>query len=534
MNKFASFILSIFLQISIHAQSYQKSYFPKDNEIKLSEIISLHNAPTLGTTTNSPIIVQNYFAEQIFKESGILIHNIDNQSTISTALKIYNPGRRISCLSSVLDNDLLYMLIQSDALDIGLPYLVLMCYKTTTKKIIWNKRLSGPINAIQSTLLLSNNKLHILANVNDKGLYIQSDLSGIIINAKYYISNDPDKIIDWSTATISAQSNIIIAGTMDQPTELNKDILLMSISQNGDLNNAKLLNFFNADRSYQFRAGRLFLDKNADNIHLAHQAVVGRSDAGPISLTMFDEGLNLKTWRNYSPEMRLEDFNISNVNFMLSGQRPVANGKIGYALARINALNAIPEKLSSLEWDRFHNYSIASSSAILFNSNNRTIVLAAKPNNDIENIISIATVSYQNTSSCEGAFTFTVTKDPIDVNPTSDINIESTKITSEPEALIADNTPMTLHSECISTSSEHDVQSNYKVYYHHGNILIKSDNIAIQKINIYDLQGKLCLSKSINDISIIQKLDCHALTPSIYLIEIMSKQGKAFHKLLIH
>jgi hypothetical protein len=496
-SKYKAILFLSLLGTTLFCQTFQKSFKP---ELSISEIVSSHSNSSLLPTAGTSYFISNFINLDLFKESGLTINEVNTKSEIISSKALTIEGQKMACLKSILNGTDLYLLCTGSQFDFSPPNIHLIKYSISTQNIQWCKSLTGILSINQGDLLIHNNILTLICSSFGISYLIDIDLNGEILKSKKILSTDSLKSCNFWNATISNQNNVILAGTHDLETKLNKDISLIKLDENKHILTSKLIQFFDQNKMNQFRPWKVFLKTNGINIHLAVQAAVGRSDAGPILITMIDDGLNLRTWRNYSAEMNLEDFTIANGNFILSGQRPVTNGLEGYASARINASNAIPEKTTVLPWDSFKNFSIASSSSSLFNASNRTIVLFAKPNNDIENIVSIATFHFQNYGVCEDSFRFNVTKDPVEFFEDENIIIQDIALNSK-------STSVQIHSiqnEFIESCSPTDIQDNSieeieLVYnYNSREYILKSKNVIPKcSLQLISLDGKIVNKNSI-------------------------------------
>ena len=531
-HKFKVLFYLSFIATTLFCQSFQRSYKP---EVSISEIVSSHSNSSLLPIAATSYFVSNFITQDLFKESGLLINEVNTKSEIINSKALTIEGQKIACLKSILNGTDLYLLCTGSQFDFSPPNIHLIKYATSTQNIQWCKSLTGILSIDQGDLLIHNNILTLICSSYGVSYLIDLDMNGEILKSKKIYSNDSLKSCKLWKASISNQNNLILAGTHDLENELNKDISLVKLDENKNIISSKKIQFFDQNKTTRFRPWRIFLKTNGVNIHLAVQAVVGRSDTGPILITMIDDDLNLRTWRNYSAEMNLEDFNISNGNFILAGQRPVTNGLQGYASARINASNAIPEKNTVLSWDRFKNFSIASSASSIFNASNRTMVLFAKPNNDIENIVSIATFHFQNYGFCEDSFRFNVTKDPVEFFDDDKLNIQDIVPNSNSTSVQIQTIQNEFIESCTPTIIQENIVENIELVYDYSTkeYILKSKNVIPKcSLQLITSDGKIVNNNSIT-IDGNYRLSMAKYPPGIYILNIaQSTLGRKHWKLV--
>ena len=478
------------------AQDFQQSYSPQNKTYKFSDIVSIQLSSQTSSQAGASYVVSNFFQDEVFQESGIFIQKLDAKAQITESLALTIENKKLLGLASVLDGTDLYLFCSAIHVDFGPSTIHLVKFNLNLKKLVWCKSLAARTSTSLGDLLIHDNKISLLYDEDGYAQVIQFDKNGNLISRNTITTSDSAQAIHFSNIIVSSNNQLVLAGYKGMESELNKLILLTAFSTDGTILFSKNMKFFDATKTTQFRFGRIFLGTNGSNLHVATQAIVGRSDAGPILITMLDSNLVLRTWRNYSHELILEDLSVSNVNFILSGQRPVTNGLLGYALVRINALNAIPEKATELTWEKFHNFSIASNSVSTFQSATRNLLLAALPSNSIDNIITTASQHFQTIGTCEKSFNFNVTKDPVEM--TDDLSIKTvidTPSVSENEVQV-ETIQMDLLGQCATTDVHSDVKQKFSIHSNSNELRISSNYPSKNvKIQISTVDGKVLLQK---------------------------------------
>lgn len=253
------------------------------------------------------------------------------------------------------------------------------------------------------------------------------------------------------------------------------------------------------------------------------QAVERASDVGNLSVTMIDNDFNIRTWRNYSPKFQLEEFKLGSNKFMMSGQNPVGNGGVGYAMVGINNANAIPE-IVDYYIDGFENSSIATSSSIAFHRTWQKYIMAARSNQSDKPFISLAVRPENKVSNCADTFSFTVTKDPIDIVESLDVVVKDLSLETSNLNLFLDAFEQSIEVVCSLTSTN---QPNIQLELF-PTLAVDYLQLITDPINsnfkILDLNGISVLS-GITDSQ--NKIDIQELIPGMYSIQVWnSSNGK--------
>ncbi len=415
MKKYYLLCLVVFLFNEVRSQSsFRINFNVKDlSGIEIKDLI-ISNSST--TTAGLNLVIGNFYQKNDGKSKVFLLQLSQSGDVVkSNSLELLNNS--ISCLKGIVSNNILY--IQVETLDNLTAYSYLLAIDLSNLKVNWYTLLNGGSAFRNVKLLKVKDNLFVYYTFNNnKGvLYNQTqklDLSGNIVEtySLHSFKNINEELVD---AIVLNNGKFVVAsiGT-DSVAKLKYRISLHLLNQEFEVEKSSEFKFFNASNVELNRFGKIELGLNGSNIHLASQEITGRDGHGKITLSMIDTNLTLRTWRNYSGDIVMEDFNIIPGRFLVSGQRPVVNGKEGYAIASINNLNAIPELLSYYT-DGFVNSSLATHSFI-GTTDSRSLMLVARPNQTSIPYIAFAIQKDSTSNSCHNSFSFNVTKDPLELN----------------------------------------------------------------------------------------------------------------------
>jgi len=520
-QKFYTLFFLLCIQ-SFYLQS-QETYkiIPIDDEMIISELVEVSAPPSLLATTNPMVLIgSNYFYAD-GRSQGVILSEIDQRLTSVRGSRLI--GQRTN-LTAV------------EILSIGTEHLILGnlgsggCYiskiNAASQNVLWTKGIQTTLDSMNIEavdLWYHNNKMYVIANIhrlagNPEGFVVmQLNENGEMEWSKWYTGSAITSHYYLSTSiTFSSDRRIIVTGRRENiSSSIDSEIFLLKISETGELQIQKILNFFNAFAK-RLRPKNPYLDVNGINIHLVMQAVERASDVGNLSVTMIDNDFNIRTWRNYSPKFQLEEFKLGSNKFMMSGQNPVGNGGVGYAMVGINNANAIPE-IVDYYVDGFENSSIATSSSIAFHRTWQKYILAARSNQSDKPFISLAVRPENKVSNCADTFSFTVTKDPIDIVESLDVVAKDLSLETSNLNLFLDAFEQSIEVVCSLTSTD---QPNLQLELF-PTLAMDYLQLIMNPINlnfrILDLNG-ISVQSGITDSQ--NKIDIQKLIPGMYSIQV--------------
>lgn len=544
MKRFLLHLFSIsFLLLVTKLASGQSVYrfSPLQKNVLIDEVVEFSSpSPAISSTLPPAILALNFHINDQNEAGGILLKfNERTECTQSILLKVKDGNIQLK-----------------DQIQVGADLIVLANYfskvnqntgvfiariNMETKLVIWSHLFGSghPIDTYSAAdMYYSRGFLYVLANRSTLVGPTSRDRMSIWklsengeLSFSLTINNDNVGDVDFGTSiTITPDNNILAAGLSTPINNSVGKILLCKLSLSGQLKLSRDLVFKDVNGRVQ-RPDFPFLDINAGNIHLACQAVLGRSDQGMILITMLDSDLNLRTWRDYSPKIHMEDFKIGGGKFLLSGQDPVTNGGTGYGMVGINNLNAIPEIIDYYR-SGFESVSIATSSSIVYHNAWQQYLMAARPNKSSESFVNIVERKNDLNGSCAEPFTFSVTKDEVTVNDIGVLHADSLMLGKEPFNFDLTDINFARETICLKTGINENSEAEFilspnpaKRYL---NVTHDFENWQDSKIYIYDLFGRVIFVQSLQSES--ESLDISSLEKGLYLVSI---QDEKFRKKVV-
>ncbi|NOT38383.1 MAG: hypothetical protein HOP11_13510 [Saprospiraceae bacterium] len=411
-----SILLSFLCVVNVNAQ-ISFSLTPQVSDVK-HLIITDHLIPNSLSSNSSASLIMAYSSgaiEPIFK--NFIVGMMPDGSLAKSYEAVSSGNKKFNIERSLLFNNVLYCLVADNSSNKDLSlYLVAIDYAKA--QVFWEKKIDQIDYATRFKIIGFRNSIYVGYQITDNGNEVTAiqnfDLKGSFNWSRNYIGIE-GKEEYFNDLIVHLSGDIyLVTKQLDSVNASASRIRIHKLNATGVPVKSSVFSFLNQTGGSINRFGDVFLEANGNNLHVAVQEIVGRDGFGKITITMIDTSLTLRTWRNYSGELILEDFNMSPGRFLLSGQRPVNDGKEGYAIAAINNLNAIPEVTHTF-LEGFYNSSIASHSYI-GTSGSRNLVLVAKAGKSSEQFISVARTYAGATGPCNPEFTFLVTKDGLQLN----------------------------------------------------------------------------------------------------------------------
>lgn len=538
MTRFLLYHFSIlFLLFFANLASGQSVYrfSPLQKNVLIDEVVEFSSpSPAISSTLPPAILAVNFHYSDLDVAGGILLKF--NERTECTQ----------SILLTVKDGNIQL----KDQIQVGADLIVLANYfsKTSqntgvliarinieTKLVIWSHLFGSghPIDSYSAAdIYYSRGFLYVLTNRSTLVGPSSRDRMSIWklsengdLSFSLTINNDNVGDVDFGTSIAITPDNHILAVGLSTPVNSALGRIVMSkLSLTGQMQLSRELVFKDVNGRVQ-RPDFPFLDINSGNIHIACQAVLGRSDQGVILITMLDSDLNLRTWRDYSPKIHMEEFRIGGGKFLLSGQEPVTNGGDGYGMVGINNLNAIPEIVDYYRTG-FESVSIATSSSIVYHNAWQQYLMASRPNKTGESFVNIVERKSDLHGSCAEPFTFSVTKDEVTVNDIGVLHADSLILMKESFNFDLTDINFARESICLETGIHDNTESEFILSPNPAtkflNVTHDLENIQDSKIYIYDVFGRMVFVKSMQSKS--ENLDISSLTKGLYLISLQDEK----------
>lgn len=357
----------------------------------------------------------------------IEIIRMNSREQLLTSFKLSAQDYLLTSMSASEVGSNLYILFSAQ--NVGMTdtsYLLLCSLDLRSKSLNWLKPIeSGGFYSDGQLLFVDNNLIIAYHQYDSKG--VQENRIGKYTSTgdlilKKRIGNADDGIVLVNLAINSNGAYFLSLLGTDSP--FIKGTYLIRLDQ--DLNIEKSVNvkFYSSGTGTLLNRGywHLGLESLGSNIHLVAQPIIGRDGLGFVSITLFDEDLVLKTWRNYAAQFRLEDFKIGTGRFLICGHRDILSGQDGLGFSAINNLNAIPE-INSIFKKGFEAFSVGTSSGIAALGARGIITVTSNFFDNKSDVLTVASQSDNVINSCNESFVFNVTKDRIDVSNYDSISL---------------------------------------------------------------------------------------------------------------
>lgn len=396
-----------------------------DRELRIDQVVELCAPPNALATSQPMTCVVSNCSYQDGRGTGVLLSELDQRLTTVRSHRLFGQRTVLQARDAVSAGPDYYVLgsLQSDGNFISR-------ISTGSADVLWTKAIaiSKPGFRVEaSDLLWQDGSLLILSNMkSDSGIisgFVLSKMTerGELLWSKSFEGSASSSYrYSASSMAVYTDGSILVTGIRTNKTsDTDRSVFLMKLSESGQSEIQKILTFSNAF-SKRLNPGKPFLDVNGVNIHLAMQALDQGIHPDILTITMIDDELAVRTWRNYSPRFSMEEFRIGSNKFLMSGQILGDSSDRGYALVGINNANAIPE---ILDFNRsgILNQNAKGSSSVAYHRSWQRYVMAGLKQDDAGSGIFIEVRPERKESNCVDTFSFTVTKDPIQSEETLDL-----------------------------------------------------------------------------------------------------------------
>lgn len=540
-NIFLCLFLNAIVMIAATSVSGQSVYrfAPIQKNMLIDEVVEFSApSPAISSTLPAAILAVNFHYNDRDEAGGLLL-KLNERTECAFAIKMTSADAS---------------LLLKDQIQVGADLIILANYfsKTTqktgvllarinveNKSIVWSHLYGAghPLDSYSAAdLNYSRGFIYVLTNRSTLvGPTSRERMSvwKVSENGQFAfsltIANDNAGVNDvGSSIVITPDNNILVSGLSTALNSSVSKIILCKLSLVGNLLISKDLVFKDINGRIQ-RPDFPFLDINAGNIHLACQAILGRSDQGVVLITMLDNDLNLRTWRDYSPKIRMEDFRIGGGKFLLSGQEPVTNGGNAYGFVGINNLNAIPEIVDYYR-SGFESVSIATSSSIVYHNAWQQFLMASRPNKSAESFVNVVERKNDLNGKCSEQFAFTVTKDEVTVNEVTGMFNDSLLLGEESFNFELEEVSMSRENICLETGLQEKNKSEFSIYPNPANqfltVELDPEIWSVSFLQITDMLGKVVLTN--NFLTESKRIDLSGLKGGMYLISLKDDEHQKF------
>jgi len=499
----------------------QSSYelVASDPELKIDQVVEVCAPPSIMAAAQPMVCVVSNCSYGDGRGNGVLLSELEQRLSSVRSHRLFGQRTMLHARDAVCSGPDYYVLG-----NVSSAGLFISKINTSTVQVAWTKGLafSKPGFSLEaSDLLWYEGGLLVLSNQrSDQGkisgfvVSRMSDQGELLWSKTFEGSSITAHDYQASSLTFSSDKNILVSGIRTNKTAPNdRAVFLIRLSDSGQSQVQKILTFFNAF-SKRLIPENCFLDVNGVNIHLAMQASDQGLRPGALTITMIDNDLEVRTWRNYSPRFRMEDFKIGSNKFLMCGQITGDSPEPGYALVGINNANAIPEivdynRSGFLEADSAH------SSSAAYHRTWQRYILAGLKHSDSGSKIFLEIRPERKETQCVDTFSFVVTKDPIQNDETLDLAEESAVLETIDLNLFLEPIVQQLSLQCNLTSVED--QLDHDLIYPTASfdyLWIRSSNPAQEQYFITGMDGRWQPAHFHPDQN---RLDIRALSPGLYV-----------------
>lgn len=196
--------------------------------------------------------------------------------------------------------------------------------------------------------ILATMQIEYLNEKKNKTLLIKYDGKDIVWSKAYNViapihSEKPQSI------AISQTDDLLISGLVRASTDSLDRLMLMRIDSDGNPLNLKRIQLYSANHKFTNQFTWSYIKTKISTIHILAQTLGSRAEPDQILVTMFDDNLSLRTWRNYNAPIQAENALLDADFFYFGGQAPLARNYNGYSIMRINSSNAIVESFKYIQ-----------------------------------------------------------------------------------------------------------------------------------------------------------------------------------------
>ncbi len=484
------------ISMTLNAQSSFKLW-ANQAELNLLKIVDIQSSAATVTANAESYITINA-SSTVTPQSKSFIFGIGSREELTKTIELSISSGQIEVHQSVVIGSDYYCLGTSSSVDGYKLFIAKIDLKTS--KLSNAYLLDNQINNITDVYMANADRNFYIAYTIQQGgnnfhKLIQVSETGAIAQGVQIVYEKPNMNELKGICLLSGNKPYLALRTYSNSSSINSQLQLVQFNEKLESQKTAKLNWQNQIGTNIDRFLFVGLKSNGSNIHLTCQALIGRDGIGSTAVTMIDDTLGLRTWRNYAAGLRVEDFKIGQTRFLLTGQQFVPNGNEGYTMVGINNANAIPE-ITNIFKDGFLNSSIATSSAIgTFGRGG--IIMAARPNKSSEPYIGVAITQTATGRNCLETFTFDVTKDNMKLESIANYKIIPLVFAPNPELLNLNVSSINGYKETICGANavvdlddEKDLL-NVQVIGNNEIIINSNENQQIKNsIQLFDINSK--------------------------------------------
>lgn len=359
MKKIILFILllNVFL---IKAQSnYHRSFTQSDNTISDIVYANEHNT--------SSFVISNFMGVNAYESFGMITKFTTTTGAITSSKTFSFTGNDITIIGASKKNNALYVAASLSNPNPSASGTLIYKYNLTSNTISWRKTLYFDQDYSVNSITTDNLKnLYILGSVYNattsvNGLCItKMDTIGNVLWSKAFGS----EILDEYPSTILFKNNReIYISTMNFESVFGNTTIIRLDSAGTIINTAAITTTISP------RFGNSVATIFNNKLVLCDNTISGPSDQGPVLIRTIDSNLVTLNSKIISG-INIRSIQAAGNQLLVSGQAPVADGKIGFRSIRFDTtLNT----LAARYFNKMSTFSISSSNVSFINVANQSI-----------------------------------------------------------------------------------------------------------------------------------------------------------------
>lgn len=507
---------------------------PEDSKLYIRNVVHLSSESGLGVANKLPVL-SCVMSDSARKQYASAIFNFDPKGKVQQSVMLGASGARVQLAKHLLiggDNYALYGTVASTALGYSNDFLYQVNLKNGTSSVVQlasNQSLAQTTNAID--MVGVGRKIYLLGqgiipffDVVPKVVLRSLDTSQLVASSVTVLY--PADVTSGLLATNIENlpnGNVLIGGTVNSKKEgLGRPLLCELDASTLKVVRSKQLNLWNSNQTKELNCSGMIVRKNAGRYFGFTQTFDTINGVGQLYSIMFDTLLNVLTWRNYELPFKMESAIVDAGYFWVSGATIANRGYPGYATLKINASNAIIEKIYYYP-NFLKNENLNTSAVSLLESTTREPLLCAVPEGQSERSVAIVwRADAMGQPMCDSTFAYTVFKSPIfekDYPLVSEQLINPSFFASN---LVVEKLNFATLDQCVKVSTLDNLGTERLEIVPNptnGAFQVFSDK-QIDKILVYDILGNLIHQSSFENNQIV---DIVSLTNGLYIATFMYK-----------
>lgn len=491
---------SILLWLSeAHSQSYSLINLT-DTNFALLRVVAMHSTSGIGTSPGVKSIAWNA-TDRTTNGSGIILAQFSTPRDLKKAMFLYLSGGDLELVKMIGNGEVELVMLgnYSHPASGRFPFLAVYNVRLGTfSNFVLFSRMSDPdkpLVAVDIVLegdrycVLARTEVDYLSGKQDKVVVFEYDGQQISW-ANIYNSVGPIHSEYPHGIAFDPSGRLAIGGIIQTSGDNYHRMMLMDIAPDGTPGKLRKVELMAPNQSYSNRYGWTFIRSNGANLHLFSQALLGGSEPGQLLVTLFDVNYALRTWRNYTMPIRVENGLIDGNVFYFGGQAPSSIlADRGYVTVKINSANAIVEAI------RLHQKGLeflagkGSSTACFERTGSRFWTAVIADGMSPQNCVLIENdIQFQH--NCSTPLSSAVDRDTMRIAElglsAKELDLISADVVLEQKELSLGATEI-----CNATSADHTEETGLKVFYNVASSRLEIHSSgSVQNVEIYGLDGK--------------------------------------------